>query len=153
MKQRVFSWGDQFTVKNEFGADAYSVRGEVFTLGKKLHVYDASGAEAAFIKQRLFTFLPKFEIYIGGAMVAEVVKEFTFFRPSYRLDGTGWSISGDFFAHEYVISDGNAVAARISKHWFTWGDSYEIDVAPGRNDLAVIAAALAVDAAVAVQSQ
>ena len=51
MKEKVFSWGDRFTVKDEEGADKYIVEGEVFSWGKKLHVYDISGNEAAFIKQ------------------------------------------------------------------------------------------------------
>ena len=40
IKQKVFSWGDKFTVKDEAGRDRYYVEGEVFTFGRKLHVYD-----------------------------------------------------------------------------------------------------------------
>jgi uncharacterized protein YxjI len=40
IKQKVFSWADRFTVKDENGADRYFVEGEMFSWGKKLHVYD-----------------------------------------------------------------------------------------------------------------
>ena len=40
IKQKVFSWGDKFTVKDEAGRDRYYVEGEIFTFGRKLHVYE-----------------------------------------------------------------------------------------------------------------
>ena len=36
IKQKVFSWGDKFTVKDETGRDRYYVEGEIFTFGRKL---------------------------------------------------------------------------------------------------------------------
>ena len=30
IRQKVFSWGDQFTIKDQFGEDKYIVRGEIF---------------------------------------------------------------------------------------------------------------------------
>ena len=46
IKQKVFSWGDKFTVKDASGEDRYYVEGEVFSWGKKLHVYDEYNREA-----------------------------------------------------------------------------------------------------------
>ena len=37
IKEKVFSWGDKFFVKDESGNDRYVVQGEVFSLGKKLY--------------------------------------------------------------------------------------------------------------------
>lgn len=34
IKEKVFSWGDKFTVKDELGNDKYIVEGEVFSWGK-----------------------------------------------------------------------------------------------------------------------
>ena len=51
IKQKVFSWGDKFTVKDSNGEDRYFVEGDVFSWGKKLHVYDMHGNEAAFIRK------------------------------------------------------------------------------------------------------
>jgi uncharacterized protein YxjI len=34
IKQKVFSWGDKFTVKDATGNDRYFVEGEVFSFGK-----------------------------------------------------------------------------------------------------------------------
>ena len=79
LKQMVFTIGDRFTIYDEEGNDRYYVEGEVFTFGKKLHLLDLDGKELAFISQKIFTWLPKYEIYQGESMIAEVVKEFSFF--------------------------------------------------------------------------
>ena len=58
IKEKVFSWGDRFYVRDAAGREKYEVRGEVFSLGKRLHIYDMEGREVALIMQRLLTFLP-----------------------------------------------------------------------------------------------
>ena len=94
IKEKVFSWGDKFTVKDEYGYDKYIVEGEVFSWGKKLHVYDMSGREVAFIKQEVWSFLPKYYVFCGDRKVAEIRKEFTFLFPKYSIAGLGWEING-----------------------------------------------------------
>ena len=77
IKQRIFTWGDKFSIYDEFGNERYYVEGEVFTFGKKLHLYDVAGNELAYIEQKIFTFLPKYFIHMPGRETVEVVKEFT----------------------------------------------------------------------------
>ncbi len=149
IKQRIFSWADKFSIYNESGTEAFSVVGEVFSFGKKLHLYDISGCEAAFVSQKVFSFLPKYHIYRGDTEVAEVKKEFTFFRQEYTVGGLGWKVFGDFWAHNYVVADGRGTVAEVSKDWFTFGDVYRISI---RNDADVInalAVVLVIDACIA----
>jgi uncharacterized protein YxjI len=145
IKQKVFSWGDKFTIKDTNDFDKYYVEGEVFTWGHKLHVFNSVNNEVAFIKQKILTFLPKFEVYINGTLAVEVVKEFTFLIPKYTLSGTNWTVDGDFMSHSYTISDGGRPIASITKAWFTWGDSYELDIADGADEILVVATVLAID--------
>ena len=153
IKQRVFSWRDRFYVKDERGYDRYYAEGEFFTWGKKLHIYNANGIELAFIRQKVFSFLPRFFVEIEDRVICEVVKEFTFFRQSYRLEGLPWHLNGDIWAHEYSLDDFNGQQImRLSKQWFTWGDSYELEIADDRNELLCLCLALAVDCAMAVQN-
>ena len=151
IKQKVFSWGDKFTVVDEQGNPRYYVQGEVLTLGKKLHVYDAQNNERIYIQQKLLSFLPRYYIFIDGQEVAEVTKEFTFFTPSYFVSGMGWNVSGDFFAHDYEVTSRSNPIARISKAWFTWGDSYVLDILHPADELPALAVMLAIDCAVAQQ--
>jgi uncharacterized protein YxjI len=99
MKQKVFSWRDRFFIKDEYGNDRYYVEGEIFSLGKRLHIYDSSGNNVAFIRQKFISWLPRFFVEIDGREVCVVVKEFTLFRQSYRIEGLPWHLSGDFWAH------------------------------------------------------
>jgi uncharacterized protein YxjI len=144
MKQKVFSWRDKFSIFDESGAERYYAEGEIFSWGRKLHLCDTSGRECAYIKQKLLTFLQRYIIEMGGDSFT-VVKEFTFFKPSFHVEGTNWRLDGDFFEHEYAITDGGEVIMRLSKHWFTWGDSYELDIPDSRNEVLALAVALTID--------
>ena len=152
MKQEVFTWGDKFWIYDQYGNGIYYVQGEVFSLGKKLHIYNANGQEIMYIQQKLLTFLPKYEIYNSQGLVAEVVKDFTFFHQKYEVNGPGWIVEGDFFAHEYQIMDQSGVIAAVSKKWFTFGDAYEIQMADHVTDSFVVAIVLVIDACIAAQS-
>ena len=120
IKQKVFSFKDKFYIYDEFGNEIFYVEGEFFSFGKKLHLYNMSGNELAFINQKLFSFLPKYYISKNGSQTAEVVKHFTFFKQEYSVIGPEWSVTGDFFSHEYFIYGGDHTVASITKEWFTW---------------------------------
>lgn len=154
LKQKFFSFNDRFTIYDENGDDRYYVEGEMFSWGKKLHFLDLNGDELAFISQKVFSFLSKYYISMGGRDVAEVVKEFTFFYPSYGVslsDGSYWNIEGDFFDHEYTIGDSSRMIATISKEWFTWGDAYCVSVADGVDPALALSIVLIIDACIDAQ--
>lgn len=152
IKQKVFSWGAKFRIYDEYENDKYSVEGEVFTLGKKLHLYAIDGKELAYIHQKILSFLPKYYINCNGQDIAEVIKEFTFFRQEYSVDGLCWTVKGDFWAHEYQIHSEQGVVATISKHWFAWGDTYEIDIADGVDEVLALSVVLIIDAVIDSQN-
>ncbi|MCL1820688.1 MAG: LURP-one-related family protein [Oscillospiraceae bacterium] len=152
VKQKVFSWRDRFFVKDENGSDRYAVEGEILSLGKKLHVYDMNGTEVAFIRQKVMSWLPRFFVEVNGRVVCTIVKELTLFKQRYRLEGLPWHLDGDFWAHEYSLVENNRQIMRLSKKWFSWGDSYELDIADPQNELMCLCVALAVDCALAIQN-
>lgn len=149
IRQKVFSWADRFNVMDEYGQDKYHVEGEFFSFGKKLHVYNTSGSESAFIQQKLFSFLPRYFVFVQGIQIAEIVKEFTFLHPKYSIDGLGWEIEGDFWAHDYEITQNGLVIVTIHKEWMTWGDCYELDIADERDEITALSVVLAIDCAMA----
>jgi uncharacterized protein YxjI len=97
IKQKVFSWNDKFTIKDETGTDRYFVEGEIFSFGKKLHVYDAYQTERIFLQQKVWSFMPRFFVFVDGLQVAEIVKEFTFMKPKYSVLGLNWEVNGNFW--------------------------------------------------------
>ena len=149
IKQKVFSWGDKFRIYDENQNDRYYVEGEVFSFGKKLHLYSHSGVEEAFIHQKVLSFLPKYYISQNNIEVAQVIKEFTFFRQEYTVEGPGWTVNGNFLAHDYEITSNGRTIASISKHWFSWGDTYEIDISDDADEVMAICVVLIIDAVIA----
>ena len=148
IKQRIFTWADQFSIYDENGDERYYVQGEVFTFGKKLHLYSLGGDELAYIEQKLLTFLPKYTISVNGNEIAEVVKEFTFFHNEYSVNGLGWRVEGNFLDHDYTVESEGRTIATVAKEWFTWGDAYEINIADGIDPMPALAVVLVIDACI-----
>lgn len=152
IKQKVFSFKDKFNIYDERGEIKYTAEGEIFTLGKKLHITDTNGQEVIFIRQRLLTFLPKYEISLLGGETVEIVKNFTLLKHVYTIPAWDITIKGDFFAHEYEVLRNGAEIAHLSKEWFTWGDTYAINIADPRDELMALASILVVDCCMEAQN-
>lgn len=146
MKQKVFSFKDKFTIKDEQGNDKYYIEGEFLSFGKKLHIYDMNYNELAFVRQKILAFMPKFTVEVGGREIAEIVKKLTFLRPKYYVDGLGWEVNGDLFSHNYSIFSGTNEIVSISKIFMSWGDTFELDIKDDGNEVIALAVVLAIDA-------
>jgi uncharacterized protein YxjI len=149
MRQKFWSWGDDFTIRDEDGRDVFFVDGRAFSFGEKLSFQDMQGRELAFIAQKLLAWGPTYEISSDGRLAAVVKKElFTLLRCRFTVDVPGpddLEAEGDFLDHEYSFTRGGAVVADVSKRWFTLADTYGIDVAPGESDVLILAAAVVID--------
>ena len=151
MRQKFFSWGDDFTIQNDSGEDVYFVDGKAFSLGDQLSFQDMQGNELAFIRQELMAWGPTYEIYSHGELRAVVKKSlFTFFHCTFSVDVPGpddLEATGGFTDHEYTFQRGGRVAATVSKQWFAWTDTYGVDVAEGEDDVLILAATVVIDLA------
>ena len=151
MKQKLFSWGDDFMIKDESGSDAFFVDGKAFSLGKQLSFQDMAGNELAFIRQKLLAWGPTYEIHRGGELAAVVKKQlFTFFRCKFTVDVPGpddLEAKGSFLDQEYTFARGSQTVAEVSKRWFSWSDTYGVDIAEGYDDVLIIASTVVIDMA------
>lgn len=145
IKEKAFSWTDTFTVKDGQGNDRFFVKGELFSFGRKLHVKDMYDEEIAKVEQELFRFRRRYNVTVRERQTASVVQEFTFLKPRYTVEGPGWDVQGNFWGHEFTVTDGGRTVVTISKEWFTWGDCYVLDVADGTDELTALAVVLAID--------
>src|SRR3954453_13466296 len=90
MKQKLFSWGDDFSIRAEAGRDVFLVDGKALSFGDQLTFRNPEGNELAFIRQKLMSWGPTYEIYRDGELAAVVKKElFTFFRCKFTVDVAG----------------------------------------------------------------
>jgi uncharacterized protein YxjI len=151
MKQRLFSWGDDFHIKDESGEEVFFVDGKAFSFGNQLSFQDLEGNELAFIKQKLLSWGPTYEIYREGELFAVVKKAlFTFFHCKFTVDVPGpddLEAEGDFLDHEYTFSRGERSVALVSKQWFSWTDTYGVDIADEEDDVLILASTVAIDMA------
>jgi uncharacterized protein YxjI len=151
MKQKLFAWGDDFYIKDETGRDAFFVDGKGFSFGDQLSFPDLAGNELVYIKQRLLAWGPTYELYRGDQLFAVVSKElFTFFSCRFTVDVAGpddLEAEGDFLDHEYVFNRGGNTVAAVSKEWFSWSDTYGVDIAKGEDDVLILASTVVIDMA------
>lgn len=145
-RQRFFSWFDSYDIYSETGETVYTVKGEL-SWGHLLRIYDARGEELGAVKEQVMTWLPKFEMYLGDRYIGCIRKEFSFFRPRFRVDCNGWQVEGDWFEWDYRIVNaaGQSIAA-VSKELWNWTDTYVIDVVRPEDALCVLMLVLAIDA-------
>jgi len=149
MRQKLLSLADNFTIKNEQEQDVFLVKGKLFSFGDKLSFQDLAGNELVFINQRLLNWSPTYEIWKRSELLAVVKRElFSFIHHRFTVDVPGpndLEAEGDFLDHEYAITRGGSVVATVSKRWFSWADTYGIEVADGEDDVLVLATAVVVD--------
>ena len=149
LKQKFWSWGDDFTIKNAAGEDVFFVDGKAFSWGDKLSFQDMSGNELAFIRQKLLSWGPTYEIEVHNRLVAVVKKKlFTFLRCKFTVDVPGpddLEAQGDFLDHEYTFERSGRSVASVSKRWFSWTDTYGVDIADGDDAVLILASAVVID--------
>lgn len=149
MRQKILSFGDDFTIKDANGEDRYFVDGKVFSLGDKLSFQDMSGNELARIEQKILSLVTTYRIYRDGQLAATVKKKpFTFFRDVFELEDAApgdLDATGDFFDREYVFTRDGRTIATVSKRFFSWTDTYGVDIAEGEDDVLILAAAVVID--------
>ena len=149
MKQKWLSWGKDYYVRDEEGNDVFFIDGRVFSIGQKLSFEDMFGNELVFISQKLLSWGPCYRIYVGGELYATVRKKlFTLFRCKFNVDVPGPDdllAEGSFLDHEYTFSRHGDVVASVSKRWFSWTDTYGIDIADGEDDVLILASAVVID--------
>jgi uncharacterized protein YxjI len=149
MRERILSWGDDYTIITAAGEDTYYVDGTVFSFGNKLSFKDMRGAEVARIEQKLLSLGPQYEISRDGRTVAVVKKHlFTLLRARFTVDVPGpddLEAAGDFLDHEYTFARAGGEVARVSKKWFSLTDTYGVDINEGEDDVLILASAVVID--------
>jgi uncharacterized protein YxjI len=149
MRQKLLSLADNFTIKNEQEQGVFLVKGKLFSFGDKLSFQDLAGNELVFIDQRLLNWSPTYELWKQEELLAVVKRElFSFIHHRFTVDVPGpndLEAEGDFLDHEYTITRGGSVVATVSKRWFSWTDTYGIEVADGQDDVLLLATAVVVD--------
>lgn len=151
MRQKLLSIGDDFTIKDAEGRDVLYIDGKVFSIGDKLIFKDGEGREVARVTERLLSIGPAWEVSRDGRPYATVKKSlFSPLHAKFSVDVPGpddLEARGNLLEHEYTFTRDGQVVAEVSKKWFSWTDSYGVDVAEGEDDVLLLACAVVIDMA------
>ena len=148
IKEKFWSWGNDFAITDAEGRPRYLVDGKVFSWGDKLSFQNTNGQELALISQTLLSWKPRYQIIINGSVFAEVTKEWTWFKKKFLLDVPGpndYSIDGSFWAHEFTFERQGRVVATVSKKLWAWTDSYGVNIVDGEDEVAILCACVVID--------
>ncbi|HWI57253.1 MAG TPA: hypothetical protein VNZ22_08500, partial [Bacillota bacterium] len=52
---------------------------------------------------------------------------------------------GSFMDMEYAFERGGRTVAEVSKRWFSWADTYGVDIAEGQDDVLILASTVVID--------
>jgi uncharacterized protein YxjI len=149
MRQKVFCLGDDYTITDESGRECFVVDGAAFTIRDSTSFRDMQGRELCHIQKRLLSFGPTYEIERGGRTTVISKHLFTLFNCRFTVDVPGpndLEASGNFTDHEYTFKNtSDETIAMVSKRWFTFTDTYGVDVADGQDDVLILAATVVID--------
>lgn len=148
IKEKFWSWGDDFSITDRDGHLRYYVDGKAFSWGDRLSFQDADRNELAIINQTLFSFKPRYQILVNGQVFAEVVKEFSWFNQKFTLDVPGpndYTIEGSFWQHEFIFERRGRRVARVSKDFWGWTDSYGVEIVEGEDEVSILCACIVID--------
>jgi uncharacterized protein YxjI len=152
IRERMFRLGEDSDITDEAGQPVLHVDGKVMSLRDRLILSDPSGREVGQVHRKLAALRPTYQITVDGKDVAEVRKHlFTAFGDRFTIDVRGagdMEINGDLLDHEFTIERDGQTVATISKRWLSVTTSYAVDVAPGQDDVLILASVLALDLAI-----
>jgi uncharacterized protein YxjI len=151
MRQKMVSIGDDFWIENEQGQRAFKVDGKALRIRDTLIFEDAHGKELCKIREKMLRVKDSIEIEDpGGERLAMVKKALISpLRDRWTVkigDGPDLDVQGNILDHEYSIEEGQRnKVAEITKKWFRVRDTYGVEIAPGQNDVVILAVTTAID--------
>ncbi len=150
MKERLLSFGDDFYIETTPGNRAFWVDGKALRVRDTLLFKDMRGNEIYRIQEKVARVRDTMTIYKGGSPAA-IVKQamVTPVRDRYSVNipgGEDLNTQGNILHHEYTMERGGQAVATISKKWFRVRDTYGVEIAPGQDDLLILAVTVCIDA-------
>ena len=150
MRQKMVSIGNDFWIENQDGQRVFKVDGKALRVRDTLLFKDAQGNDMCKIQERMLRVKDSMEIEDAhGKRIALVKKALiTPVRERWTVkigNGPDLEEQGNILDHEYRIEEGRTKIAEVSKKWFRLRDTYGVEVAPGQNDVVILAVTVALD--------
>ena len=146
MVEKLVSIGDDFFIENDQGQRVFKVDGKAVRVRDTLIFRDLQGQRPARFRKRSPASGTRWRSRGRTASRMAMVHKamITPLRERFSVtvgDGPDLEIQGNLLDHEYRIGN----VATVSKKWFRVRDSYGVEIAPGQNDLLILAATVCID--------
>lgn len=131
IKQKLLSLTDSFTIEDERGRAAYQVKGKIFSFSSSQTLSSTTGQSLLTIRRKYLTLMPACRIVQNDGSEWLVRKRFWAFLTSKFMVQTPQGpldMTGNFWQHEYEIRQRGQLVASISKKWFSWSDTYAVQI-------------------------
>lgn len=152
IEQKVFSLSGKFSVKDAEDNDVYFVEGSFMKMPKTFSIMDVTMQEVAMITKKMFSFLPTFFVEVHGQETVTIKKAFSFFKARYTIDAAGIEVQGNWWDMDFEVHQNGELIGAVSKKWFTWGDSYQLNILDDEMEPLLVSLVVAIDCAKAAQS-
>ena len=147
IQQKVFKILDHYPITDEDGQTIYQVDQAFRLIGNTVHVSNANGNHLFTIDRVVLTLLPKFIVTFADGREISIKSNLTLFHRDIDIDPDhlGLNVAGDFWDHNYTLSQRGTTVGSISKEWLTFADCYRLDIYDESLQDVFIAVVIAVD--------
>lgn len=152
IKQKVMSLSGKFSVTDAEGNEVYLVEGSFMQIPKRFSIMDVAKEEVAMITKKTFSFLPTFFVDVDGQETMTIKKQFSFLKARYTIDAAGIEVQGNWWDMDFEVYQNRKLIGAVNKKWFTWGDSYELQITDEEMEPLMVALVVAIDCAKAAQN-
>ena len=150
IRQRLISIGDDYVIENDRGERVFKLDGKALRMRKTIRFEDMDGHELCKIQERMLHLKDTMEIEDPAGHRMALVKKamITPLRERWKVeieDGPDLDVQGNVVDHEFTIERDGERVAEVSKRWFRVRDTYGVEIAPGENDILILATAAVID--------
>jgi uncharacterized protein YxjI len=149
MREKMFSFGDDFWIENEQGQRAFKIDGKMLRVRDTLVFEDPNGRELVKIQSKFWSIRDRLKLEREGAPSATLTKDLiNLLGDDFEMkfdDGKVYHLKGNILNHEYAFFDGRKKIAEVSKKWFRVRDTYGVQIEQGQDDIILLAATVAMD--------
>ena len=151
VREKFFHLGEDSAITDEHGRPLYIADGKVFSIRNTVVIRDLRGNELATIKRQLLALALTYHITRHGQDEAVIRKKiFSPFIQRYTVDIPGpddLEVTGSLLEHNFTITRHGQTAAVVSKRWASLTETYGVEIAPGEDDILILATVIAMDLA------
>lgn len=150
MREKLLAIRDVFFIEDGDGNKVYKVQGKLLRARTTLHFEDMQGNLLCKVQERVLRVKDTMNVEDADGNTIAIAKKAIIspIRDRWIVkigDGPDLKVQGNVLDHAYKIGDGTGQVAEVSKKWFRVRDTYGVEVAPGQNDIVILAVTVAID--------